>query len=192
MKYKIYTLLVLIIFYSIFFIKMLIQKREGIKTRQVGTIKEKRTRIIEILMSVSTLLIVPIQIISIFLDYNFSSDSLRYIGLLISAFGDIIFLISVITMKNSWRVGISKNDKTKLITNGIYKISRNPAFLGFDLMYIGVTLLYSNPFTIILSIFAIEMLHLQILDEEKYLEKSFKEEYISYKNKTNRYLGIKR
>lgn len=192
MKYKIYTLLVLIIFYSIFFIKMLIQKREGIKTRQVGTIKEKRTRIIEILMSVSTLLIVPIQIISIFLDYNFSSDSLRYIGLLISAFGDIIFLISVITMKNSWRVGISKNDKTKLITNGIYKISRNPAFLGFDLMYIGVTLLYSNPFTIILSIFAIEMLHLQILEEEKYLEKSFKDKYISYKNKTNRYLGIKR
>lgn len=192
MKYKIYTLLVLIIFYSIFFIKMLIQKREGIKTRQVGTIKEKRTRIIEILMSVSTLLIVPIQIISIFLDYNFSSDSLRYIGLLISAFGDIIFLISVITMKNSWRVGISKNDKTKLITNGIYKISRNPAFLGFDLMYIGVILLYSNPFTIILSIFAITMLHLQILEEEKYLEKSFKDEYISYKNKTNRYLGIKR
>lgn len=191
MKYKIYTLLVLIIFYSIFFIKMLIQKREGIKTRQVGTIKEKRTKIIETLMSVSTLLIVPIQIISIFLDYNFSSDSLRYIGLLISIFGNIIFLISVITMKNSWRVGISKNDKTKLITNGIYKISRNPAFLGFDLMYIGVALLYSNTFTIIFSLFAITMLHLQILEEEKYLEKSFKEEYISYKNKTNRYLGIK-
>ena len=98
MKYKIYTLLVLIIFYSIFFIKVLIQKREGIKTRQVGTIKEKRTRIIEILMSVSTLLIVPIQSISIFLDYKFSSYSLRYIGLLISAFGDIIFLISVIIL----------------------------------------------------------------------------------------------
>ena len=192
MKYKIYTLLILIIFYSIFFIKMLIQKRDGIKTRQVGTIKEKRTRIIEILMSVSTLLIVPIQIISIFLDYNFSNDYLRYIGLLISTFGDIIFLISVITMKNSWRVGIAKNDKTKLTTNGIYKISRNPAFLGFDLMYIGVALLYSNTFTIIFSLFAITMLHLQILEEEKYLEKSFKDEYISYKNKTNRYLGIKR
>ncbi len=192
MKYKIFALLILIIFYSIFFIKMLIQKKQGIKTRQVGTIKEKRTRIIETLMSASTLLVVPIQIISIFLDYNFSSDYLRYIGLLISTFGDIIFLISVITMKNSWRVGISKNDKTKLITNGIYKISRNPAFLGFDLMYIGIALLYSNPFTIIFSLFAITMLHLQILEEEKYLEKSFKNEYISYKNKINRYLGIKR
>lgn len=87
---------------------------------------------------------------------------------------------------------ISMNDKTKLITNGIYKISRNPAFLGFDLMYIGIALLYSNPFTIIFSLFAITMLHLQILKEEKYLEKSFKNEYISYKNKTNRYLVIKR
>lgn len=174
MKYKIFALLILIIFYSIFFIKMLIQKKQGIKTRQVGTIKEKRTRIIETLMSASTLLVVPIQIISIFLDYNFSSDYLRYIGLLISTFGDIIFLISVITMKNSWRVGISKNDKTKLITNGIYKISRNPAFLGFDLMYIGIALLYSNPFIIIFSLFAITMLHLQILEEEKYLEKVLK------------------
>ncbi len=192
MKYKIYTLLMLIIFYSIFFIKMLIQKRDGIKTRQVGTIKERRTGIIEILMSVSTLLIVPIQLISIFLDYNYSNNCIRYVGIIVSILGDIIFLISVITMKNSWRVGISKNDKTKLITNSIYKISRNPAFLGFDLMYLGIALLYSNPFTIIFSLFAIIMLHFQILEEEKYLEKSFKDEYISYKNKTNRYLGIKR
>ena len=63
MKYKIFALLILIIFYSIFFIKMLIQKKQGIKTRQAGTVKEKRTRIIEILMSVSTLLVVPMQII---------------------------------------------------------------------------------------------------------------------------------
>lgn len=191
MKYKIYTLSILIIFYSIFFIKMLIQKREGIKTRQVGSIKENKTRVIEILMSVSTLLIVPIQLISIFLDYNFSNDYIRYIGISIGIIGDIVFLISVITMKNSWRVGISKNDKTKLITNGIYKISRNPAFLGFDLMYIGIVLLYSNVFTIIFSLFAIIMLHLQILEEEKYLEKNFKDEYTIYKSKTNRYLGIK-
>lgn len=191
MKYKIYTLSILIIFYSIFFIKMLIQKREGIKTRQVGSIKENKTRVIEILMSVSTLLIVPIQLISIFLDYNFSNDYIRYIGISIGIIGDIVFLISVITMKNSWRVGISKNDKTKLITNGIYKISRNPAFLGFDLMYIGIVLLYSNVFTIIFSLFAIIMLHLQILEEEKHLEKNFKDEYTIYKSKTNRYLGIK-
>ncbi len=43
-------------------------------------------------------------------------------------------------MKDSWRAGIPDSDKTELVTTGIYKYSRNPAFLGFDLQYMGVLL----------------------------------------------------
>lgn len=43
-------------------------------------------------------------------------------------------------MRDSWRAGISETDKTELVTEGIYQISRNPAFLGFDLLYIGILL----------------------------------------------------
>lgn len=100
-----------------------------------------------------------------------------------------MFLIAVITMKNSWRAGIPSEDKTELISNGIYKISRNPAFLGFDLMYIGIALLYCNALTIIFSLFAIIMLHFQILQEERYLEKTFGDKYTSYKSKVLRYIG---
>ena len=39
-------------------------------------------------------------------------------------------------MKNSWRAGIPSEDKIEFVSNGIYKISRNPAFVGFDLLYI--------------------------------------------------------
>ena len=52
---------------------------------------------------------------------------------------------------------------------GIYRYSRNPAFLGFDLMYAGVLLLYGNLLTLGFSVFAMVMLHLQILQEERYL-----------------------
>ena len=103
--------------------------------------------------------------------------------------GDILFLVSIITMKNSWRTGIPSEDNTEFISNGIYKISRNPVFVGFDLMYIGICLLYCNVLTIIFSLFAIIMLHFQILQEEKYLEKTFGEKYITYKNKVFRYIG---
>ncbi|EKC72198.1 isoprenylcysteine carboxyl methyltransferase family protein, partial [human gut metagenome] len=48
--------------------------------------------------------------------------------------GDMVFVISVWTMKDSWRAGVSKTDQTELVTDGIYQISRNPAFLGFDLV----------------------------------------------------------
>lgn len=42
---------------------------------------------------------------------------------------------------------------------------------------------------LVLSVFAIVMLHLQILQEEKYLEETFGAEYTQYKAKTYRYLG---
>ena len=87
--------------------------------------------------------------------------------------GNLIFLISVLCMKDSWRAGIPDSDKTALVTGGIYRFSRNPAFLGFYLQYIGVMLMYCNLLTAGFTVFAITMLHLQILQEERYLTATF-------------------
>ena len=115
----------------------------------------------------------------------------RFTGFCIGILGDVIFLLSVICMRNSWRAGIPDEDKTELVTAGIYKYSRNPAFLGFDFMYTGVLLLYFNPLTLVFSAFAMVMLHLQILQEEKYLAGVFGEEYIEHKKRVFIYLGRK-
>lgn len=79
--------------------------------------------------------------------------------------------------------------KTELVTTGIYRFSRNPAFLGFDLMYIGVLLLYGNLLTLGFSLFAMMMLHLQILQEERFLASTFGEPYREYCRRVFRYLG---
>ena len=189
MTYKILALLIIVLFYSIYFGKMIIQKRQGIKTRQLGKGKNQKVRVVEILLSIATLVIVPIQLISIILDLTVLNDNIRFIGFLVGILGDILFLISITTMKNSWRAGIPSEDNTEFVSNGIYKISRNPAFVGFDLMYIGICLLFCNVLTMIFSLFAIIMLHFQILHEEKYLEKTFGDKYITYKNKVFRYIG---
>lgn len=47
-------------------------------------------------------------------------------------------------MRDSWRAGIDRTQKTKIINTGIYRYSRNPAFVGFDLLYIGMRLAFSN------------------------------------------------
>ena len=94
-------------------------------------------------------------------------------------------------MKDSWRAGIPEKDKTELVTTGIYRYSRNPAFLGFDFMYIGVLLMYSNPLTAVFSLFAIITLHLQILQEEQYLTDMFGITYQKYMEQVHRYLGRK-
>lgn len=92
-------------------------------------------------------------------------------------------------MKDSWIAGIPDKDRTELVTSGIYHYSRNPAFLGFDFMYIGVLLMYCNVLTLVSSAFAVIMLHLQILQEEKYLAKTYGEVYKEYRKHAFRYLG---
>ena len=94
-------------------------------------------------------------------------------------------------MKDSWRAGIPDKDKTALVTTGIYRCSRNPAFLGFDFMYVGVLLMYGNLLTLGFSVFAMVMLHLQILQEERYLVNAFGTPYQEYCRHVFRYLGRK-
>ncbi len=191
MPYFVLALAVLAIFYGIYFAKMLIQRRHGIKTHQIGRRKEKTLHTIEILMSIATFGAPITQLVSVALGWNYMPSGARFTGFCTGMLGDLIFLISVICMKDSWRAGIPDKDKTELVTTGIYKFSRNPAFLGFDFMYLGVLLMYFNPLTAVFSLFAIGMLHLQILQEEKFLTATFGEQYTEYKKHVFRYLGRK-
>lgn len=103
-----------------------------------------------------------------------------------------MFVTSVVTMRDSWRAGVSKTDKTELVTDEIYRINRNPAFLGFDLVYIGILLMFFNPCLLAVSAFAMLMFHLQIVNvEEDFLLEKFGQEYLTYKKKVNRYIGRK-
>lgn len=189
LPFKLMAIFILAVFYAIYFGKMIIQKKKGITTHQIGKRKEKKLHTVETLMSVATFSVVIIQLLSIFFDWNIMPSSARFTGFCIAGIGDIFFLISVTYMKDSWRAGIPEKDKTKLVTDGIYKFSRNPAFVGFDFMYIGILLMFFNIGTLLFSLFSIVMLHLQILQEEKYMAKTFGEEYLEYKKKVFRYIG---
>ena len=191
MPYFALALAVLALFYGTYFAKMLFQRRQGIETRQIGRRKEKSIHTTELWMSVATLGAPAAQLLSMVLGWNYMPAGARFTGFCTGMLGDLIFLVSVICMKDSWRAGIPDKDKTVLVTDGIYRFSRNPAFLGFDFMYIGVLLMYFNPLTAILSLFAIVMLHLQILQEEKYLTATFGDAYTAYKMRVFRYLGRK-
>lgn len=189
LPFKLMAIFILAVFYAIYFGKMIIQEKKGITTHQIGKRKEKKLHTVETLMSFATFSVVIIQLLSIFFDWNIMPSGARFTGFCIAGIGDIFFLISVTYMKDSWRAGIPEKDKTKLVTDGIYKFSRNPAFVGFDFMYIGILLMFFNIGTLLFSLFSIVMLHLQILQEEKYMAKTFGEEYLEYKKKVFRYIG---
>ena len=189
LSYPLLALFVLAVFYGIYFVKMLAQKRRGIRTLQIRQRKEKSIQTVELLMSIATLGVVIAQLVSILFGWSCLPTNARFTGFCTGMLGDLIFLLSVLCMKDSWRAGIPDQEHTELVTSGIYRFSRNPAFLGFDLMYIGMMLMYCNLLIVPLTVFAIVMLHLQILQEERYLDETFGEAYREYKRHTFRYLG---
>lgn len=109
------------------------------------------------------------------------------LGIPIAALGATAFTAAVLTMRDSWRAGIPDGDKTALVTRGIYRFSRNPAFLGFDLLYIGTLIAYFNWVHLAFCAFAVVMMHLQILEEEKFLPSAFGQVYEDYRKRTARY-----
>jgi protein-S-isoprenylcysteine O-methyltransferase Ste14 len=76
-----------------------------------------------------------------------------------------------------------------LVTNGVYRFTRNPIYTGFLLMVIGFPLNYGNYWGIIAApLFIFAMNRLVIEKEEAYLEKKFKEEYTGYRSRVRRWL----
>lgn len=130
------------------------------------------------------------QIISIIIPFT-TSCLINYAGIVITAAGVSIFIIAMISMKTSWRVGIDKLTQTKLITTSIYKYSRNPAFVGFNLMFIGVAAIYPSLVTALVAIFNIVAIHNLILKEEIHLKSTFGDSYIKYMKQTARYILFK-
>ena len=189
LPYRLLALFVLAVFYGIYLIKQWRQKRRGIQTMQIGRGKEAQTHTVETLMGIATVGIIPAQLLSIAFGWSHLPVNARFTGFCIGMVGDFIFLISVLCMKDSWRAGIPDRDRMELVIDGIYAFSRNPAFLGFDLQYIGMLLMFCNLLTGMFTVFAIVMLHLQILQEERYLTAAFGAEYLKYRHQVFRYLG---
>jgi protein-S-isoprenylcysteine O-methyltransferase Ste14 len=111
-------------------------------------------------------------------------DLIAYVLLII---GVVVSILSLFTLGKSTRFGIPTK-KTVLKTGGLYKVSRNPIYLGFDLMTISSVLFLLNPVILVLGVFSMTVYHLIIIGEEKFLAKAFGEDYLEYKKKVRRYI----
>lgn len=142
MLFQVLAIAILIIFYGFYISKIILQHRQSIKTNQMGIgNKPKKVLLIERIMSLATVLAIVIDVCSIFIVKKVPLVQIRMVGLLAGILAVIFFALATITMKNSWRVGIP-DEKTALVTNGIYRWSRNPAFVGFDLLYLSMCLFF--------------------------------------------------
>jgi protein-S-isoprenylcysteine O-methyltransferase Ste14 len=79
---------------------------------------------------------------------------------------------------------------TALVVSGPYRWTRNPIYLAFTLVYLGVTLWVNTVWPLIfLPLVLLGMHRGVILPEEAYLEQKFGDDYRRYKNDVGRWFG---
>jgi protein-S-isoprenylcysteine O-methyltransferase Ste14 len=75
----------------------------------------------------------------------------------------------------------------KLLTGGPYSLSRNPMYVAWTLMYLGIGLAANSLWIIALLPIVAAFTHFDIRREERFLEKQFGNEYLQYKGHVRRY-----
>ena len=84
---------------------------------------------------------------------------------------------------------LKPSDTTVLVTEGMYRYSRNPMYLGLLLLTISSTIWFGTWFGIIINILFIFLINfLQIIPEEEALLTIFGEEYEEYKKNVRRWI----
>ena len=120
--------------------------------------------------------------------FYLESALLDYAGMLIMLGGFVICYAAQLYMRNSWKIGIDKDAEVKLVTNGIFKLSRNPFFLGSLLSYAGLFLILPNIMTFTIGLAYYILIQIQVRLEEENMIKVLGESYKKYLTEVKRWL----
>jgi protein-S-isoprenylcysteine O-methyltransferase Ste14 len=94
-----------------------------------------------------------------------------------------------VTQKRAGTDPIPFNPSTRIVSNGPYRFSRNPMYIGFAMVTLGIAVLVDCVWMLLAVPIGLVLIdHLVITREERYLERKFGEEYLSYKHRVRRWL----
>jgi protein-S-isoprenylcysteine O-methyltransferase Ste14 len=117
------------------------------------------------------------------------SVSILILGCILLAIGFFLRVWATLYFYRQRMSVIRLEPQKKLFTSGPYGFSRNPLYLGGNVfIFLGAVLSLGSPSGIVLTAIAIFATDLMIRREEKQLEKSFGDEWISYKKRVRRWI----
>ena len=141
----------------------------------------------------------PLIVLTLIISIYFSSKRIDLINIpfqleisfFILSLGILVFINPVLKfIKSKTTINpIQFEETNRLVTSGIFKYSRNPMYLGMLMIIISTSIFYLNIYSILTPfLFVFWINKFQIKREEVFLTEKFGKEYLSYKNKTRRWL----
>jgi protein-S-isoprenylcysteine O-methyltransferase Ste14 len=112
-----------------------------------------------------------------------------WLGLGLAALGFILGVLALIEFRRARTTSDPKRPTQNIVTSGIYRYTRNPIYLGFVFILIGLPLNMGIYWGFILVWPLVTFMNNMVIKhEEAYLEKKFKEQYTDYKSRVKRWL----
>ena len=113
---------------------------------------------------------------------------LRSIGVLLLLLSLLWIALAQSQMGGAWRIGIDTDHRTPLVQNGVFRISRNPIFLGMMVTLFGLFITLPNALTLLAFVLGAVLIGVQVRLEEEYLAKLHPEAYADYQRHVRRWL----
>jgi len=113
----------------------------------------------------------------------------RLIGLVALMTGIVLNLAADQAFKKRGTTVKPYERSTALVTDGVFRISRNPMYLGMSLMVLGIALLLGSAAAIAMSfVFPVLLDRIYIVGEEQMLEEAFGGSFRAYRKRVRRWV----
>lgn len=114
---------------------------------------------------------------------------INIIGLVLAVAGIALTLGAQLRMGSEWRIGVDETEQTRLVTDGLFDVVRNPIFTAMALTGLGLTLMVPTVLAVTAFVALLVALHLQVrVVEEPYLRVLHGDSYVRYAADTGRFL----
>jgi protein-S-isoprenylcysteine O-methyltransferase Ste14 len=118
----------------------------------------------------------------------FRSTAVAWLGVALCLGGVLVLLLSLVSFGNSFRVGIDVDQPGRLVTAGIFAVSRNPIYVGFFVFLLGQFLVFPSWTPLVALAVATVLFHRQVLREEGFMRQQYGHEYAEYCRRVRRYV----
>lgn len=110
------------------------------------------------------------------------------VGAVLVAIAVALFLFSVGKFRAAGTAVPANKPTTAIVRTGPYRFSRNPIYLAFSLLHLGIAIWVDSAWILATLVAALVLMHIVIGREERYLERKFGDEYLAYKASVRRWL----
>ena len=113
----------------------------------------------------------------------------RGTGLVLAVLGIVAILVAQSDMGTEWRIGVDEDERTGLVTGGVFSIVRNPVFTAMIVTATGLTLMVTNPIAVAGLALLVVSLEVQVrLVEEPHLRRLHGDSYRRYEARVGRFV----